>query len=119
MIGVRLEGGLGNQLFQYAAARSLAIRYGTQVVADRSAFGIKKKSITAREYELSVFNCSIRPFKSSLLNFTKFAKHASWLFNLFSPWSVLVEKGEQFPRAPRPDEIEGGSVWYAKAQSLI
>jgi len=30
-----------------------------------------------------------------------------------------IVAGEQVPKAPRPDEIEGGSVWYAKAQNLI
>ena len=30
-----------------------------------------------------------------------------------------MEKGDKFPSAPRPDEIEGGSVWYAKAINLI
>lgn len=27
--------------------------------------------------------------------------------------------GDKYPPAPRPDEIEGGSVWYAKALNLI
>jgi twinkle protein len=30
-----------------------------------------------------------------------------------------IDKGEKFPTMPRPDEIEGGSVWYAKAMNLI
>jgi hypothetical protein len=30
-----------------------------------------------------------------------------------------MSKGDKFPPAPRPDEIEGGSVWYAKALNLI
>ncbi|MFT5223001.1 MAG: hypothetical protein ACI867_001311 [Glaciecola sp.] len=43
MIGVRLHGGLGNQLFQYAAARRLALHHSTElvlntrIVAGRSA----------------------------------------------------------------------------------
>lgn len=38
MILVKLNGGLGNQLFQYAAGRSLAIRHGVELVIDTSAF---------------------------------------------------------------------------------
>ncbi|MFN6978103.1 MAG: alpha-1,2-fucosyltransferase [Gemmobacter sp.] len=37
-IFVRLLGGLGNQMFQYAAARALAARHGTGVVWDGRAF---------------------------------------------------------------------------------
>ena len=36
MIGVQLAGGLGNQLFQYAAARALAARHNTGVLLDLS-----------------------------------------------------------------------------------
>ena len=34
MIYVRLHGGLGNQLFQYAVGRALALRRGTEVALD-------------------------------------------------------------------------------------
>lgn len=39
MITVRLTGGLGNQMFQYAAARRLAIRHGSPLRLDTSAYG--------------------------------------------------------------------------------
>ncbi len=96
MIGVRLEGGLGNQLFQYAAARSLAIRHATEVTIDLSALSVKKKSLTAREYELGAFNCMIKSTQSTSFYFSALAKHARLLFNLLSPWSAFVEQGEQF-----------------------
>jgi hypothetical protein len=38
MVIVRIIGGLGNQLFQFAAARSLAMRCGTEVKVDVSGF---------------------------------------------------------------------------------
>ena len=38
MIVSRLLGGLGNQLFQYAAGRALAIRHGTELRLDTAAF---------------------------------------------------------------------------------
>jgi hypothetical protein len=31
----------------------------------------------------------------------------------------VVQNGDKFPSPPRPDEIEGGSLWYAKAMNLI
>lgn len=44
MITVRLHGGLGNQLFQYAAARALALRLGTEVQLDGRAAAAEEKT---------------------------------------------------------------------------
>lgn len=57
MITVRLQGGLGNQLFQYAAARTLAHHHNTSVGFDLSALGGTPAAsiITPRSYELSAF----------------------------------------------------------------
>ncbi len=52
MILVRLRGGLGNQFFQYATARALALRRSTAVRLDCSYYEIKKK----RHYELDQFH---------------------------------------------------------------
>ena len=38
MITVSILGGLGNQMFQYAAAKSLACRHGVELVIDESSF---------------------------------------------------------------------------------
>ncbi|MHB1510272.1 MAG: alpha-1,2-fucosyltransferase [Acidimicrobiales bacterium] len=55
-IGVRLMGGIGNQMFQYAAARSLAARRGTGVAVDLSWFVEQSPSgDTQRAYALDVF----------------------------------------------------------------
>jgi hypothetical protein len=50
MIIVRLQGGLGNQMFQFAAAYALSRRLGTECRADLSAF---RKNI--RTYQLDCF----------------------------------------------------------------
>jgi hypothetical protein len=52
----RLSGGLGNQLFQYAAGRSLAIRLDTELVLDLSWFGGQRK----RKFALSPFRIHAR-----------------------------------------------------------
>jgi len=49
---VELLGGLGNQLFQYAAARALSLRAGTRLLLDASAIG---SSHTPRQYALDPF----------------------------------------------------------------
>lgn len=52
MIVVRLMGGLGNQMFQYAAGRRLARRHGTVLKLDLSAFGGRREGGTPREFAL-------------------------------------------------------------------
>lgn len=52
MIATRLEGGLGNQLFQYAAARALALRVGSEVLLDAGALGQVRSKVTPRAPEL-------------------------------------------------------------------
>jgi hypothetical protein len=55
MVTVLLSGGLGNQMFQYAAAKSLAIRLNTSLSVDLYAL-MKKTQATVRPYELEIFN---------------------------------------------------------------
>jgi hypothetical protein len=52
MIIVKLIGGLGNQMFQYAVGRSLAQKYNTELKLDIRDF----KHYTLRNYSLNYFN---------------------------------------------------------------
>jgi len=58
MIITKLQGGLGNQMFQYATARSLAIKNKTtlkldiQLLLDETPY----ENFTPRKYELGIFN---------------------------------------------------------------
>ena len=55
MIAVKLKGGLGNQMFQYAFGRSLAIYYQTNLLLDISELQNKNIQHTYRNYALNVF----------------------------------------------------------------
>ncbi len=55
MINVFVFGGLGNQMFQYAAARALADQLEVKVCIDQSLLNIHSKNITPRHYELDLF----------------------------------------------------------------
>lgn len=57
MIIVKLMGGLGNQMFQYAAGRCLAHLHKTELKLDLSYLNADPKNkYTKREYKLDVFN---------------------------------------------------------------
>jgi len=77
MIVVRLMGGMGNQLFQYAAGRSLAAHHGTDLAFDLSWF--RKQGL--RGYELSHFNTSARVASPrDLKRFLKRNRLLNWFF---------------------------------------
>jgi hypothetical protein len=71
MIIVRLMGGLGNQMFQYATARSLC-SFGNKLRVDLDFFRQNNEStdiFTAREYELDIFSAiNIQIVRKSTLN---------------------------------------------------
>ena len=61
MIIVKLIGGLGNQLFQYATARALAYRHGVEVKVDCSFLNqTANGAYTQRKYELGIFKADIK-----------------------------------------------------------
>jgi hypothetical protein len=59
VIYVQLKGGLGNQMFQYALGRHLALKNQTKLIVDTTYFDyIPKNSehFVKREYDLDIFN---------------------------------------------------------------
>lgn len=58
MIVIRLRGGLGNQLFQYALGRRIAKQLNTEMKLDLTSLlkTHKNKDITDRDYQLGIFN---------------------------------------------------------------
>lgn len=72
MIYVSFEGGLGNQLFQYAMGRYMEEKFGEQVYIDTSKY--EYEAAEFRNYELNDFNISkswlvAKPNKSRLARF--------------------------------------------------
>lgn len=68
MIIIRIQGGLGNQLFQYAAARNLAEQEGAELKLDLLSF----HSGQVRNLELSAFN--FEPLQASLKEIKQFSR---------------------------------------------
>jgi hypothetical protein len=88
---VSLYGGLGNQLFQYALGRSLAIKSNASLTLDTAWFDIvdSLEDTTLRKYELKSFgvDCEIQAIglpwqKNNFLK--KLFNRFSWLSKIFS-----------------------------------
>lgn len=60
LIYSKISGGLGNQLFQYAAGRALAVRHGMPLALDPSWFEHIPKSNTPRTFELAHYALAAR-----------------------------------------------------------
>jgi len=56
MIHIRIRGGLGNQMFQYATARHLSYKYNTDLALNTEYFYNTPKKDVKRKYQLDVFN---------------------------------------------------------------
>lgn len=95
MVIVRLLGGLGNQMFQYAAARRLALKRGMPLKLDLSAF----PSDPLRDFSLAPFNVQAQFATAQELAKVKGKSFAgrleSVLFRLRRKvtWTVMTEKG--------------------------
>jgi len=82
-VTTKLLGGLGNQMFQYAAARALADRTGTELLLDVSEFA----SYTLRRYELDTLRVRARvlPAPAAKAAPGPLARKASALVQRFFP----------------------------------
>ncbi|MFN4144606.1 MAG: alpha-1,2-fucosyltransferase [Runella sp.] len=72
MIIVKLRGGLGNQLFQYALGRRLSLEYQTNLLLDTSALG-RFSWWTYRVYSLDAFSMKAEMISKAILQKSKWA----------------------------------------------
>lgn len=97
MIVVRLMGGMGNQMFQYACGKALSIKHGVPLILDHSYLERNQPNyITKRNFELSAFGIDLRASKfllfkiyissfiSKILSFGNFYK----IVNEVSPYDA-------------------------------
>ena len=98
MVIVQLNGGLGNQMFQYALGRHISLRLKTTFKIDTHMYGNYK----LRDYELGCFNC-VENFASEneVREYHLFGRNRHiWMlkryflrpWNLFNKLSVVQEK---------------------------
>lgn len=114
MIIVKLIGGLGNQMFQYAAARALALRLDSQLLFDIGDFEDYRK----RKYRLHYFDLPAavahRRDVDRVVNPGRFMKLIDHLLNC--EWTYYREKGFTFDPAVLhlPDNIYLDGYWQSE-----
>ena len=96
MIAVVLQGGLGNQMFQYAAGRSLALARGVDLVLSTSAFLSKQRAPTTREYELGGYHILATIFDAAHEREVALACRLRGFSRLLTPWGVRTEHGARY-----------------------
>lgn len=93
MICVRLNGGLGNQLFQYATGRALALRHGCELLLDVSDLRATARHVTPRQFELDHFSHQARVATAAETRRLAWLRRVPALSHWVSPWRTYVERG--------------------------
>ena len=89
MITINLKGGLGNQMFEYATARRLGIKYKKDLVLNTEYFINIPKGDVPRKYQLDIFNIDKNiKIKEMIVNLSQ-DKSSGLSLNAFMP-SILM-----------------------------
>lgn len=120
MIVVNLMGGLGNQMFQYALGRRLALHHRTDLFLDCTFLNTENPGHIKREYELDIFNIQakiatkkeLQKFRSSPLLANKIRNHFPGLWSHQS----ITEKSHAFDKAilEAPDNCWLNGFWQTE-----
>lgn len=87
MIIVKLMGGLGNQMFQYAAGKALACAKNQSLFLDISNYNELQEDISPRSFKLNCFNVNAEIIdKKEILRYTKKNNLLNRLINKFKPY---------------------------------
>ena len=111
MIAVVLEGGLGNQMFQYAAGRSVAAARGVGLLLSVGELQSTRRGRTPRAYELGGYRISAALCSPAQERELALARRLRALSGLMTRWQVLAERGPKFDarlfKAPSGSVLRG------------
>lgn len=106
MILIRLMGGLGNQMFQYAFGRRMAIACNTELVLDQSLLLDRSQPhelVTHRNFALDIFN--LQPYRwaseeevflyNGAINASAVSKFCRIIKNKIAPKKLVIQKANE------------------------
>lgn len=102
MIISQLNGGLGNQMFQYSLGRVLSISNNTELLLDLTPFSDQSFTDTPRQFELNCFDIHPRIANKRVLSYfsqqNKITRFITTMIgsNLSQKYRVVKEKGHYF-----------------------
>ena len=111
-ITVHISGGLGNQLFQYAAGRALALRTGTDLYLDTSSF---LESGNLRSYMLDNYTIKAHILKKKNWIYQKIYNVIRSKFGLSPSGHIHAEKSNKFD--PSVIQLKDGAYLLGHWQS--
>ncbi len=115
MIAVVLQGGLGNQLFQYAAGRSLATDRGVGLLLSLGALARVRRGQTPRAYELGGLGIVADLCDPAQERTIARAIRLRGFARLATPWRVHTEPGPAYD--PRVEALADGTLLRGYWQS--
>lgn len=121
MIITKLMGGLGNQMFQYAAGRRLACLHGVHLKLDLSSLGNEEPGITPRSYALAPFSINADPATDEEIArlYQPVAGRRGRFFNWINPrYRKTYIRSRNFPFDPAilrlPDNVSLDGYWQSE-----
>ena len=93
---IKLFGGLGNQMFQFAAGKSLSLRTKADLILDVSWFSKIEDNTTPRSYGLAPFKLPVRIYSRQTSSYTKS------ISKLFSELLVYYYRSAMFKCVKEP-----------------
>lgn len=115
MIKVVLSGGLGNQLFQYAAGRALALKHSTDLVLNLSSLHAFDSSVTSRNYELGNFRVLCNLELKSPLPIWRWIGRLIWFLDPLNQLKFYKEKSSSYDPVllSQPDGVTLFGYWQS------
>lgn len=95
MIAVKLMGGLGNQMFQYATARRLALHLNTDLILNTSFLDSRQPGCTVRKYELNHLSIDTNTVSTQEIAFEQFRSSSA-----IDRWVAQIKCWFGMPQAP-------------------